>query len=58
MLQTVTVLMTVPLVFRAFFDALKAVVPGFAEIIDANRTNNSVYNFIFFLLTTYIPIVS
>jgi hypothetical protein len=58
MLITVIVLMTVPLAFRAVLDGLKALLPYWAEWIDASTFNNSLYNFFFFLLTTYIPIVS
>jgi hypothetical protein len=58
MLITVTVLMTVPLAFRAFLDFLKAVIPSWADWIDGNTFHNSLYNFLFFLLTTYLPIIS
>ena len=58
MLVTVTVLMTVPLAFRAILDGLKAALPGWADWIDSSKLINSVYNFLFFLLTTYLPIVS
>lgn len=58
MLITVTVLMTVPLAFRAILDGLKAALPEWADWIDASKTNNSIYNFFFYLLTTYLPIVS
>jgi hypothetical protein len=54
----VTVLMTVPLAFRTILDGLKATIPSWADWIDANKLNNSLYNFFFFLLTTYLPIVS
>lgn len=57
-LITVIILMTVPLVFRAILDGLKAILPNFLEWIDGSTKNNSIYNFIFFILTTYIPIVS
>jgi hypothetical protein len=50
-------MMTVPLAFRTLLDALKAMLPGWSEWIDANKFNNSLYNFLFFLLTTYLPIV-
>jgi len=58
MLITVTVLMTVPLAFRAVLDGLKAMLPWWAEWIDSSTFNNSLYNLFFFLLTTYIPIIS
>lgn len=57
-LIAVTILMTVPLAFRAVFDGLKALLPSWADLIDSNNFNNSLYNFVFFLLTTYLPIVS
>ena len=34
MLITVTVLMTVPLAFRAILDGMKAIIPGWADWID------------------------
>ena len=58
MLITVTVLMTIPLAFRTILDGLKATIPSWLAWIDANDLNNALYNFFFFLLTTYLPIVS
>lgn len=58
MLITVTVLMTIPLAFRTILDGLKATIPSWLAWIDANNLNNALYNFFFFLLTTYLPIVS
>ena len=57
-LLMVTSFIAVPLAFRAFFDGLKWAVPSFSDWIDDNKFNNSLYNFFFFLLTTYLPIVS
>lgn len=58
MLITVTILMTIPLAFRAILDGMKAVIPGWADYIDSRFFRNTIYNFCFFLLTTFLPIVS
>ena len=54
---TATVFLTVPLTFRAIFDGIKLVDPDFMEWIDADYTRNAIYNFFFFILTTYLPIM-
>jgi uncharacterized membrane protein len=53
---TATVLLTVPLTFRAVFDGIKIISPDFMAWVDLNYTRNAIYNFFFFLLTTYLPI--
>lgn len=54
---TATVLLTVPLTFRAFFDGLKIVKPDFYTWVDGKVKRNATYNFVFFILTTYLPIM-
>ena len=54
---TATVLLTVPLTFRAVFDGIKVISPSFIIWVDENYTRNAIYNFCFFLLTTYLPII-
>ena len=57
LMLTATILLTVPLTFRAIFDGVKLISPAFMTWVDANMTRNAIYNFIFFLLTTYLPIM-
>ena len=52
-----TILLTVPLTFRAVFDFIKLVKPEFLTWVDEDYTRNALYNFFFFLLTTYLPIM-
>ena len=52
-----TILLTVPLTFRAVFDFIKLVKPEFLTWVNEDYTRNAVYNFFFFLLTTYLPIM-
>lgn len=54
---TATVFLTVPLTFRAVFDTIKVISPDFMAWVDLNYTRNAIYNFFFFLLTTYMPII-
>ena len=54
---TATVLLTVPLTFRAVFDGIKVVSPGFLAWVDEDYTRNAIYNSCFFILTTYVPII-
>ena len=53
-----TVLLAVPLFFRAVFDGIKLCFPSFMNYVDSNYTRNALYNMIFFTLTTYLPILS
>ena len=57
LMLTATILLTAPLTFRAIFDGIKLISPTFMTWVDANMTRNAIYNFIFFLLTTYLPIM-
>lgn len=57
LMLTATILLTVPLTFRAIFDGIKLISPKVIEWIDADMTRNAIYNFVFFLLTTYLPII-
>ena len=57
LMLTATILLTVPLTFRALLDGIKLVFPSIMVWVDGNLTRNAVYNFIFFLLTTYVPIM-
>jgi hypothetical protein len=43
---------------RAVFDGIKFTFQGFSIWIDENKLNNSIYNLVFFLLSTYMPIMS
>ena len=52
-----TYLLTVPLTFRAIFDGIKIISPGFYDWIDLSYFRNALYNFIFFLFSTYLPII-
>ena len=54
---TATCLLTLPLTFRAIFDGVKLGSPDFMNWVDDNYKRNAIYNFFFFLLTTYLPIV-
>ena len=54
-----TVLLAVPLFFRAVFNGIKLCFPRFMKYVDEpNYTRNAIYNMIFFSLTTYLPILS
>lgn len=57
LLITATVMLTVPLTFRAFFDGIKIISPDFYDWVNDNYKRNSIYNFSFFLLTTYLPVI-
>ena len=52
-----TVLLTIPLFFRAVFNGVKLCFPRFMVYVDADYTRNALYNMIFFSLTTYLPIL-
>ena len=52
-----TCLLTVPLTFRAIFDGIKIVFPSFMNYLDQSFMRNAIYNFFFFTLTTYVPII-
>lgn len=52
-----TCMLTVPLTFRAIFDGIKIVMPTFMLWINDSFIRNSIYNFFFFILTTYLPII-
>ena len=58
LLTTATVVLTIPLMTRAVFDGIKFTFQGFSIWIDENKLNNSIYNLVFFLLSTYMPIMS
>ena len=53
---TASCLLTIPLTFRAIFDGIK-LYPGFYDWVNFSYQRNAIYNFFFFLLTTYLPIV-
>ena len=57
LMVTATLLLTVPLTFRAIFDGIKLISPEFLEWVDQDYERNAIYNFLFFLLTTYMPII-
>ena len=52
-----TILLTVPLTTRAVFDMIKIIFPSFMVAVDDNYNANATYNLVFFVLTTYLPIV-
>ena len=54
---TATILLTVPLTFRAVFDGIKVVSPKFMDWVNEDYERNALYNFFFFILTTYLPIM-
>ena len=54
---TATVLLTIPLAFRAVFDGIKVISPNFMEWVDKDYERNAIYNFFFFIFTTYLPII-
>ena len=58
LLTTATVVLTIPLMTRAIFDGIKFCSDGFVTWIDANQVNNSIYNLVFFMTSTYLPIIS
>ena len=52
-----TILLTIPLTTRAIFDMIKLIFPSFMVAVDDNYNANASYNLIFFMLTTYLPVV-
>ena len=54
---TASCLLTIPLTFRAIFDGIKLASPRFYDRVNDTYKANAIYNFFFFLLTTYLPIV-
>ena len=56
-LLVATFLLTVPLTFRALFDGIKLVNPDLMEQFNDSYLKNSIYNLVFYLLTTYLPVI-
>ena len=52
-----TFLLTVPLTFRAIFNFIKIVSPEFYNYILEDPGRNALYNFFFFVFSTYLPII-
>jgi len=50
------ILITIPLTFRAMFDCIKKV-DAINAYLSSGSLKNGIYNFVFFLLTTYLPIL-
>jgi membrane protein DedA with SNARE-associated domain len=57
MLWLAIILLTVPIILRAFLDAMNNL-NSWEKLVERNEVTITTYNLVFFLFGSYIPIVS